>query len=306
MRRRRTVFALILAIAAIGLVALMMSGGSSLSSSPSSTSDTPEQELDGGHERGGAAEAEEEANAAAERLDAWKEAKADGTLRVNQAQAQAAAAPAAGWAGEQVVSPTADDWEPAIAADPNSPFVYLLTTRYTGPTACGNKCPLPYIMLKVSSDGGVTWGPRPLHLHVLWRRCTGRPDHRGRPEHGRRLRRVHERLQRDVHEVDRPRHNLVDSREDLRQGQLERQADPGHERQRQRRVRELERSAERRSVRGAIARRRRDVDADEDRQQHPVLLRLRRRRVAQRHGRVLARPASTTAVPAVRWSGRHR
>ena len=42
MRRRRTVFGLILAIAAIGLVALMMSGGSSLSSSPSSSSDTPE------------------------------------------------------------------------------------------------------------------------------------------------------------------------------------------------------------------------------------------------------------------------
>ena len=56
MRRRRTVFALILAIAAIGLVALMMSGGSSLSSSPSSTSDTPEQELDAGEEaRGGQA-----------------------------------------------------------------------------------------------------------------------------------------------------------------------------------------------------------------------------------------------------------
>ena len=96
MRRRRTVFALILAIAAIGLVALMMSGGSSLSSSPSPSSDTPEQELDGGHERGGEAEAEEEAHEAAERLEAWREAKADGTLRVNQAQVQAAAAPAAG------------------------------------------------------------------------------------------------------------------------------------------------------------------------------------------------------------------
>ena len=159
MSRRRTVFGLILAIAAIGLVALMMSGGSSLSSSPSPSSDSPEQELDGGHERGGEAEAEEEAHEAAERLEAWQEAKEAGTLRVNRAQMLAAAAPAPGWAGEQVVSPTADDWEPAIAADPNSPYVYLLTTRYTRPTACGNKCPLPYIMLKVSSDGGVTWGP---------------------------------------------------------------------------------------------------------------------------------------------------
>ena len=159
MSRRRTVFGLILAIAAIGLVALMMSGGSSLSSSPSPSSDSPEQELDGGHERGGEAEAEEEAHEAAERLEAWQEAKEAGTLRVNRAQMLAAAAPAPGWAGEQVVSPTADDWEPAIAADPNAPYVYLLTTRYTPPTACGNRCPLPYIMLKVSSDGGVTWGP---------------------------------------------------------------------------------------------------------------------------------------------------
>ena len=35
----------------------------------------------------------------------------------------------------------------------------MLVTRYTGPTACGNQCPLPYMMLKVSTDGGVTWGP---------------------------------------------------------------------------------------------------------------------------------------------------
>jgi hypothetical protein len=83
-------------------------------------------------------------------------ALAAGSLGVAQS---ASAAPPAGWAGEQVLSQTADDWEPAIAADPNSSFVYLLTTRYTGPTACGNQCPLPFILLKVSSDGGATWGP---------------------------------------------------------------------------------------------------------------------------------------------------
>jgi len=158
MQRRRGVIAAALVIASLALVvALMVTGGATSSAPGSSRPAGATGEGDGGIEpKGGSAETEEEANATAERIDAWHAAKAAGTLRVNQA---APAAPAAGWAGEQVVSPTADDWEPAIAADPNSPYVYLLTTRYTGPTACGNKCPLPYIMLKVSSDGGATWGP---------------------------------------------------------------------------------------------------------------------------------------------------
>src|SRR4030095_6222729 len=53
----------------------------------------------------------------------------------------------------------ADEEEPASATDPSAPYVYLLATRYTGPTACGNQCPLPYHVLKISSDGGATWGP---------------------------------------------------------------------------------------------------------------------------------------------------
>jgi hypothetical protein len=69
----------------------------------------------------------------------------------------AAAGP--GWAGEQLASPTADDWEPAVAADPAAPWVYMMTTRYTGPNACGNRCPTPYIVLRRSSDGGATWLP---------------------------------------------------------------------------------------------------------------------------------------------------
>ena len=67
----------------------------------------------------------------------------------------AAAAP--GWSGEQLASPTADDWEPAIAAAPSTPWVYMTTTRYTGPNACGNRCPTPYIVLRRSNDGGTTW-----------------------------------------------------------------------------------------------------------------------------------------------------
>ncbi len=90
------------------------------------------------------------------RLDAAAAAEADGTLGQTEPIVLAAAA---GWSGETLIHPSADDWEPAIAADPSSSYVYMLVTRYTGPTACGSQCPLPYMMLKVSGDGGVTWGP---------------------------------------------------------------------------------------------------------------------------------------------------
>src|SRR4051794_6301182 len=161
MQRRRGVVVPVLLLASLAVVMALALTGGSTSASPSASAPATESEQgsesDAGIEpKGGSAEAEEEAAQTAERIEAWHQAKDSGTLRVQQA---AAAAPAAGWTGEQVVSPTADDWEPAIAADPNAPFVYLLTTRYTGPTACGNKCPLPYIVLKVSSDGGATWGP---------------------------------------------------------------------------------------------------------------------------------------------------
>jgi hypothetical protein len=48
-----------------------------------------------------------------------------GVARVSQV----ANAPAAGWQGEQVWSLTANDWEPAIAVDPSSTWVYEATTR---------------------------------------------------------------------------------------------------------------------------------------------------------------------------------
>ena len=89
------------------------------------------------------------------RLDALHEAKAEGTFGRRQ-QVILAAAP--GWAGEQLMNAPTDDWEPAIAADPNAPFVYMLTTRYA-PKPCPGNCPSPWTALEISSDGGVTWGP---------------------------------------------------------------------------------------------------------------------------------------------------
>ncbi|MDP9331044.1 MAG: glycoside hydrolase [Actinomycetota bacterium] len=65
--------------------------------------------------------------------------------------------PAPGWVGERVVNPVTDDWEPAVAADPNSPYVYIITTRFGQPKPCPNHCPTPWMALTVSSNGGKTW-----------------------------------------------------------------------------------------------------------------------------------------------------
>lgn len=53
------------------------------------------------------------------------------------------------WSGE-------DDWEPAVATDPSSNYVYQMTTRYSGPTAC-RRCALPAMIFRRSADGGLTW-----------------------------------------------------------------------------------------------------------------------------------------------------
>ena len=72
------------------------------------------------------------------------------------------AAPAAGWAGEQLVSAAADDWEPAVATDPKvyangASYAYLLTTRYGSTKPCPGNCPTPYIALYISSNAGASW-----------------------------------------------------------------------------------------------------------------------------------------------------
>jgi hypothetical protein len=76
-------------------------------------------------------------------------------IRLAPAEPQAAA-PTFGT--EQLFgSKSNDDWEPAVAADPSTPYVYILTTRYGGKKACKD-CPDPALILRVSSDGGRTFG----------------------------------------------------------------------------------------------------------------------------------------------------
>lgn len=51
-----------------------------------------------------------------------------------------------------------DDWEPAVAVDPGSSYVYQMTTRYNDPRVC-NSCASPVLVFRRSRDGGATWEP---------------------------------------------------------------------------------------------------------------------------------------------------
>jgi hypothetical protein len=66
--------------------------------------------------------------------------------------APAARAATAGWGGESIqsVPSTGNGWEPAIAADPSAPYVYLGWMQYSGSKISIN--------VRVSADGGATWG----------------------------------------------------------------------------------------------------------------------------------------------------
>jgi hypothetical protein len=99
-------------------------------------------------------EAEEQQEQAEERREAF-----DAAVKAGRAgkEFRVASAPQPGWAGEQLLDAFADDWEPAIAADPVDPWVYIVTTRYGTTKPCPGNCPSPYIALEISADGGATW-----------------------------------------------------------------------------------------------------------------------------------------------------
>ncbi len=108
-----------------------------------------------GRAREGAEKLQEQAETTELRLAALAEARAAGTLGRTEPLTYSSAP---GWAGEVLMHPTADDWEPAIAADPNAPYVYILHNRFGGPAACRRNCPDPAMILSVSKDGGATFG----------------------------------------------------------------------------------------------------------------------------------------------------
>ncbi len=111
-------------------------------------------------------ERDEQAKGVEQRVEAWKKAVREGRAGQNGKRLYlqaAASATATGWAGEIPIDTMVDDWEPAIAADPHAPYVYLLTTRYGTEPPCPVNCPTPFIALAISTDNGVTWSAgRPL------------------------------------------------------------------------------------------------------------------------------------------------
>ena len=217
------------------------------------------------------------------RLDALEDARADGSFGRRQTVVTAAAP---GWTGEQLMNVGTDDWEPAVAADPNSSFVYLLTTRYGQPKPCPGNCPVPHIAIEISDDNGQTWSEgAPLcackgsgqfdpiievvadtgHVYALWMNGFNVVFQRS-TNHGA---------------------DVVGARSYVGQRLLERQAGARVERRRAGRLRVVERPHGRRPVDRPVARLRRHVVPEEGRRQPPVLLRLRCRGHVRRDRPVL-------------------
>ena len=152
-----TSIALIAVLGAIALVQLNSRGDgpTGLERGPKATAQqTAAAEPEGDNPE--AAEQAEEAEAHAEAFERAVEAGKAGVA------AHIANAAPAGWAGEQLLSAAADDWEPAAAADPKvyangASYAYLLATRYASTKPCPGNCPTPYMALYVSSNAGATW-----------------------------------------------------------------------------------------------------------------------------------------------------
>jgi hypothetical protein len=144
---------------ALALIAAACSSHTTASRTPN-VPRSRETESDVGRADAGEAGGSEENATTAGRLDALASARAAGTF--GHSTQAIVNTPAPGWAGEQVINPNVDDWEPAVATDPNVPYIYLVTTRYGQSAACNTKCPSPYLTITTSSDNGETWGPQRL------------------------------------------------------------------------------------------------------------------------------------------------
>ncbi|MEX0984051.1 MAG: sialidase family protein [Actinomycetota bacterium] len=156
---RRTL-ATLLALTIITAAAVFVLRDPALGPAPFRADGAPGTELPGDGARGGSEELLEQAEATEQREQALAAAILRGQFATGE---EARGRAAAGWRGQRIMDPDDDDWEPAVAADPKAPWVYLLSTRYGAGKPCAGNCPTPWIALEVSDDGGQTWSTgRPL------------------------------------------------------------------------------------------------------------------------------------------------
>ena len=114
--RRSLLVVVMLVVAAAALIAVATGDGAKQdTAAPADVRAEPESGA-----RAGAEERQEEAEVTSERLEALAPAKARaGSRRPVAATTQ----PAAGWVGRRLLNPATDDWEPAVAADRDAPYV---------------------------------------------------------------------------------------------------------------------------------------------------------------------------------------
>ncbi|HEX3300526.1 MAG TPA: sialidase family protein [Actinomycetota bacterium] len=153
--KRRWIAAVVAALVLLLVVVLANRQTAPAASGANPAAGSTSQEPSAEEGKGGNPEAAEQSETTDKRLEAVAAAKAAGTLGVDANALQSSPAP--GWAGEYVVNSKADDWEPAVATDPNAPWAYVVTTRYGVPKPCPGNCPTPWMALTRSSDGGATW-----------------------------------------------------------------------------------------------------------------------------------------------------
>ncbi len=142
MRRFAVVLTVIAVIAVVGGLAFARSR----SSAPTTAAPTEASEPDAGGEGEGFEEGGDPDASAENHV---------GTTRVRNHPLDPSALAATGWAGEIQVA-NEDTWEPDVAADPSSSYVYAMYNRF-GITC--HRCPNPQMQIRISSNGGQTWAP---------------------------------------------------------------------------------------------------------------------------------------------------
>jgi hypothetical protein len=143
-----------IALVAVAWLSQASAPAERLVASPTSAVGGPSEDHAAGEEEAQGGERAEEDQQTVARLDALHRAERRGIFGAPE---QITSDAAAGWTGEQIMNAKTDDWEPAVAADPNAPYLYLLTTRYGEPKTCSSHCPTPFLALTRSTDGGATW-----------------------------------------------------------------------------------------------------------------------------------------------------